>query len=64
MIGPLMGAEARANLHPPTAARAVLSAASSRMKVYRKGRDTYFFNESRDVFASFASADDGSTAIT
>jgi hypothetical protein len=64
MMGPLMGADARAYRHPLTAARAVLSAANRRIKVYRKGRDNYFFNESRDVFASAASGEAGSTAIT
>jgi hypothetical protein len=64
MIGPLIGADARAYRQPLTAARAVLSPARRRMKVYRKGRDNYFFNDSRDVFASAASADDGSMAST
>jgi hypothetical protein len=40
MIGPLTGADARAYRHPPTAARAVPSAARKMMKVNRRGRDT------------------------
>jgi hypothetical protein len=39
-IGPLTGADARAYRHPPAAARTVPTAASTRMNVNRKGRDT------------------------
>jgi hypothetical protein len=39
-IGPLSGADARAYRQPPTAARAVPSAARKMMKVKRRGRDT------------------------
>jgi hypothetical protein len=39
MIGPLTGADARANRHPPTAASAMARAARKTIKVKRRGRD-------------------------
>src|SRR3954462_1478481 len=42
MMGPLTGAEARAYRQPPTAARAVPSATSPRMTLYRRGCATAF----------------------
>src|SRR5215470_7419160 len=49
-IGPLSGAEARAYRHPPTAARAVPSAARKMMKVKRRGRDTARFRLFLELF--------------
>ena len=63
-IGPVTGAEARAYLQPITAARQAPRATRIRIRVWRKGRDNYFFSDSSEALASAASGEAGSTAIT